>query len=810
MSLDEYRKKRTFEDTPEPQDVYNSENKYRFVIQRHLASHLHYDLRLEMEGVLKSWAIPKGPSMNPEAKRLAIHTEDHPVSYLSFQGVIPKGNYGAGNMTIWDEGTFESLYDNDNLIADYLEGKLKLVFRGDKIKGIFTLVRSSSTHKQNQWLFIKHKDEYATNLLYDAEDYVVENFKPQDTKNTSKPNLKSIIKPMLASPAKDVFNDKNWIYELKYDGYRALANVDSDTVSLYSRNGISLNSTFKIIHDDLEAIEHTAILDGEIVILNSEGIPQFNALQNYDPKTTKGHLNYFVFDLLYLNGHSTTDLPLLDRKKLLKALLPESNHITYCDHIIGMGKTVYDRAIKLGMEGVMAKKATSKYYTNLRTPEWLKFKSIENIDILICGYTESKNSTRQFASLILGMIEDGELIYVGTCGSGFSSQQIKALHQQFAPYLTDTPTFKISQHLKGRIAHWMVPKLICEVKFAAWTKSGVMRHPVFLRMREDKSVPVESYKEHQEIPQKKTTTSSGTTLEIDSIHVPVSNLEKMYWPDAQLTKFDVLDYYIKMSDYILPYLKDRPQSLHRHPNGINGSSFYQKDNDHLPEWISTFKIHSKSAERDINYLLCQDQATLTYMNNLGCIELHPWHSTIYQLDYPNYTIIDLDPSHQNTFEQVVETAQAAKLVLDSAHIKGYCKTSGASGLHIFIPLGAKYTYNEARDFTKLLCFYIQERLPELTTLERSLKKRGPKIYLDYLQNRKGQTIVSAFSLRPKPHATVSTPLDWKDVNTNLKIEDYTITTVPKLFKNKKDKFLNILGEGIDMEKALDNLTKAKF
>ncbi|WP_178988696.1 DNA ligase D [Winogradskyella schleiferi] len=807
MSLEAYRKKRTFKDTPEPKDVYNSENKYRFVIQRHRASHLHYDLRLEMEGVLKSWAVPKGPSMNPKDKRLAVHTEDHPVSYLSFEGVIPKGNYGAGKMTIWDEGTYESLYNNEDLTTDYAEGKLKLVLKGNQLKGIFTLVRSSSMNRKNQWLLIKHDDAYATNLSYDAEDYVVANFQPQTKSRTSELNLKSIVKPMLASPAKDIFNDKNWIYELKYDGYRALANVDSGAVELYSRNGISLNASFKIIQDELESIEHTAILDGEIVILNSDGIPQFNALQNYDPTTTKGHLNYFVFDVLFLNGHSTTDLPLLDRKELLKNLVPESNHITYCDHIDGMGKTVYDRALKLGMEGVIAKKANSKYYTNIRTPDWLKFKKIESVETIICGYTESKNSTRKFASLILGMIENDELVYVGTCGSGFSSKQIKRLHQKFEPYQTEKPVFKIAKHLKGRKAHWLIPKLICEVKFAEWTTSGVMRHPVFLHMRDDKSVPVQISKEHKSLPNKKVPSNSETTLEIDAIHVPISNIEKVYWPDAQLTKYDLLDYYIKMSDFILPYLKDRPQSLHRHPNGIKGESFYQKDNEHLPDWIDTFKIHSKSSERIINYLLCQNQATLTYMNNLGCIELHPWHSTIYQLDKPDYTIIDLDPSEKNTFKQVIETAQAAKVVLDSADIKGYCKTSGASGIHIYIPLGGKYTYSEARDFTKLLCYYIQEQLPELTTLVRSVKKRGPKIYLDYLQNRKGQTIVSAFSLRPKPGASVSTPIDWKDVNTHLRIEDYTISTVPELFKNKEDSFLNILGEGIDMEQALENLNR---
>ncbi|MGC1471048.1 MAG: DNA ligase D [Psychroserpens sp.] len=808
MSLDEYRRKRNFKVTTEPKDVYNSENKYRFVVQRHRASHLHYDLRLEMEGILKSWAVPKGPSMNPKDKRLAVHTEDHPVSYLNFEGLIPKGNYGAGKMTIWDSGTYESLYDNDNLSSDYSEGKLKLIFRGDKVKGIFTLVRSSSMNKQNQWLLIKHEDKYATNLNYDAEDYVIENLQPKIARRNSEINLKSNIKPMLASPAKEIFNDKNWIYELKYDGYRALANIDSGSVELYSRNGISLNTTFKIIYDELASIEHSAILDGEIVILDKDGIPQFNALQNYNSKTTKGLLKYFVFDLLYLNGHSTTELSLLDRKELLKNLLPELNHIQYCDHIEGMGKTVYKRAIEMGIEGVIAKKANSKYYTNIRTSDWLKFKKIENIETIICGYTESKNSARKFASLILGMIANDKLVYVGTCGSGFSSNQIKSLHQKFEPYQTEKSVFEIAKHLKGRKAQWLIPKLICEVKFAEWTPNGVMRHPVFLRLREDKSIPVQISNEKKSVSKSKTNTNSETILEIENFNVPISNIEKIYWPDAHFTKYDLLDYYIKMSNFILPYLKDRPQSLHRHPNGITGNSFYQKDNEHLPDWIETFKIYSKSSERDINYLLCQNQATLTYMNNLGCIELHPWHSTIYQLDKPDYTIIDLDPSDKNTFEEVIETALATKIILDKANIKGFCKTSGASGIHIYIPLGGKYSYSEARDFTKLLCLYIQELLPTLTTLERSIKKRGSKIYLDYLQNRQGQTIVSAYSLRPQPSATVSTPLFWDEIKSGLKIEEFTIETVPKRLENSKDLFRKVLSKGIDMEKALEYLTNS--
>ena len=805
MSLEEYRKKRRFKDTPEPKDILDDANKFRFVIQRHRASHLHYDLRLEMEGVLKSWAIPKGPSMNTKDKRLAVHTEDHPVAYLDFEGVIPKGNYGAGKMTIWDKGVYSNLYPEQNLASDYADGKLKLVFHGAKIKGIFTLVRSSSTNKKDHWLFIKHDDQFATNLTYESEDFTMEAFSIHSPRSDVKLNLKSFVKPMLASPGTQIFNDKNWIYELKYDGYRVLANIESGTAELYSRNGISLNEKFKLIHDDLTTLDHSAILDGEIVVLDIHGLPQFNALQNYDPDVTKGILIYYVFDLLHLNDHDTIELPLLSRKELLKSLILDLPHVQYCDHVEAMGITVYDKAITMGLEGIIAKKADSKYETNVRSGAWLKFKKMENTETIICGYTLSKTKSRKFASLILGMVENGELVYVGTCGSGFSEHQIFELYHKFEVLETDIPNFEIRQHLKGREAVWLVPELVCEVKFSEWTPANVMRHPVFLRLREDKNIEFDRASEIHQIPKISKTVDSEFSLEVDQIQVQITNPDKMYWPNAKLTKYDLLDYYIKISDYILPYLKDRPESLHRHPNGILGDSFYQKDHESLPKWMETVAINSKSSEKEINYLLCQNQATLVYMNNLGCIELHPWHSTIYQLDKPDYAIIDLDPSHDNSFEEVIATAQVVKEVLNRAKIDGFCKTSGASGIHIYIPMGGLYSYEEARDFTKLLCIYVNEQLPNLTTLERSLKKRGPKIYLDYLQNRKGQTIVSAYSVRPVQQATVSTPLNWSEVKTGLRVSDFTLETLPSRILGKNDFFKGIFGKGIEMNKAIDHL-----
>ncbi|MEO6347691.1 MAG: DNA ligase D, partial [Aquaticitalea sp.] len=722
MGLKEYNKKRDFKNTPEPSGVEDVAHLNRFVVQRHRASHLHYDLRLEMDGVLKSWAVPKGPSMNPEDKRLAVETEDHPIKYLSFEGKIPKGNYGAGTMNIWDNGTYLSKTD---VFKDYKEGKLSISFSGKKLKGLFALVKTSYQGKQNQWLLIKKQDTYAVEELYDAETFA-EDIQEKKTKldlGKIPSLLNSSIKPMLASPAAEVFNNPNYIFELKYDGYRCIAHVQLGEVSLLSRNGINFNEKFQKIVESLKHLKHDVVLDGEVVIVNSKGIPQFQDLQKYPEIQTKGILQYMVFDLLYLNGHNIIELPLTDRKSLLKDLLIDNDICLYCDHIEGMGKTLFEQAIQIGMEGIIAKKADSIYQLGYRSEDWLKLKSTNTNEALICGYTISDKNNRAFGSLILGMMDDEHLVYVGNCGSGFSHKKLKSLLKQFEPLVIDDTPFEMVPNLKGRKPVWMKPVVLCEVEFAEWTKEHHMRHPVFKGLREDKEIP-------DEIPQKKVSKNATNIkfqsngyvtddngLNINGINVSISNLEKIYWPESGLRKYDLIDYYIQIADMMLPYLINRPQNLNRHPNGIDQPSFYQKDHEHLPDWVNTIKLKSKSTDKNIDYLLCQNEATLLYMANLGCIEINPWHSTIDTLDFPDYTIIDLDPSPKNTFQQVLETARVTKSILDRAEIPSFCKTSGSSGLHIYIPLGANYNYKEGVNFTKLLCLYIQEKLPKLTTLE---------------------------------------------------------------------------------------------
>ncbi len=820
MSLDLYNEKRRFDKTPEPEGRFDLKNGLRFVVQRHKASRLHYDLRLEMGGVLKSWAVPKGPSMNASDRRLAIHTEDHPVKYLTFQGTIPKGNYGAGEMTIWDSGIFESALDHPkdiehDLLQQYQKGDLKLNFHGNKLKGKFTLVRTNSGDKENQWLLIKKKDDYSTHLSYNAENFT--SLDPSKQEIAYQPKQKNLdpgnfISPMLATPAKEIFDDAKWIYELKWDGYRIMAHISNGEANLFSRNGVAYSDKFKPVAKELTSIPHDAVLDGEIVIVDKEGLPDFQKLQNYDPEKTDGTLRYYVFDLLHLNGLDTISLTLKERKSLLPELLKGLDNVLYCDHLEGMGSVFYNRAIEAGMEGVIAKKANSHYFPGLRTDNWLKIKSIESAEVLICGYTDSVKGSKLFGSLILGSLNNGELVYVGNCGSGYDNKEQKYLQNKLETLQKKDNPFGKKLNLKGRKPNWVQPKLICEVKYSEITKSGLMRHPIYKGLRNDKDiVELTTAGQVEEGMKKKVSATSKSkgqaegALQIGGVQVNLTNLDKIYWPDEGIRKYDLIDYYLNISETILPYLIDRPQNMHRHPNGIKEKSFFQKDNETLPDWIETYPVYSKSTDKTIDYMLCQNEAALLYMANLGCIEINPWSSRVKYPENPDFTVIDIDPSEKNTFIEVIEVAQAAKVVLDIAGISGFCKTSGSSGMHVYIPLGAQYSYEEARDFTKLLCYYIHEKTNPLTSMDRAVKNRKGKIYLDYMQNRQGQTLASAYCARPRPGATVSAPLQWKEVKEGLDKHDFTIFTMPERIDKLGDLFSPVLGKGINMEKTLNKL-----
>ena len=863
MALDTYKKKRNFSKTPEPKDKVEKKTKgdLRFSFQRHQASRLHYDLRLEMEGVLKSWAIPKGPSLNPKDKRLAVMTEDHPFDYIDFEGVIPAGNYGAGIVDVFDEGTYSApgikdrKKSEEELLKGLKEGNLKFELNGKKIKGVFALVKMQD-EKDNAWLLIKKEDEHAVQEQFNSEDYIDDltsikkGLKKEDvmkktkTTKTKKATKESIapeiptqpmphnIKPMLAKIGEGPFDDKGWIFEMKYDGYRAIAEVDEGKVALYSRNQLTFNRKFAKIAERLMALPHRAVLDGEIVVLDKDGKPRFQLLQNYQ-KTGKGDIYYYVFDLLYLNGYDLSDLPLLDRKKFLEQIITELGDptIIYSDHIEEKGKDFFKEIQEQQLEGIIAKRSDSLYRKGQRSNDWLKIKTSARQEAVIAGFTEPRGSRKLFGALVLGVYEEGELRYIGHTGGGFNSKSLKMIMEKLEPLIRKTSPFKKKIKTNTPVT-WVKPVLVCEVSFSEWTDEGHMRHPIFEGLREDKAAKEvvrempngvqptdktsrQSEKKKEKDILKKDTTSKtkptisknakGKQITLNRHKISLTSLDKLYWPDEGYTKGDLIQYYLQISDYILPYLKDRPQNMLRHPNGMKENGFFHKDVSELNlDWQKTVDIYSESNDKELRYLVCNDQATLTYMNQLGCIEINPWNSRIQSLANPDYIVIDLDPG-ENTFEEIIETALVVKKILDRAKAEAYIKTSGSRGMHIFIPMGARYEYEEAKNFALLIAQMAHEQLPKLTSLKRSPKERKKQIYLDYLQNRKGQTLASAYSVRPKPGATVSTPLKWEEVKPGLHPSQFTIKTIFERLEKEGDLFKGILGKGIDMEKCLKNL-----
>lgn len=827
MKLHDYKKKREFSQTPEPRGTLKKNSgPLTFVVQKHQATQLHYDFRLELDGVLKSWAVPKGPSLNTKAKHLAMMVEDHPLDYASFEGIIPKGNYGAGIVMVWDKGVYSPIAAVDrqgaeDILNDQLaKGHLTFIMLGEKLQGEFALVKIHNAEK-NAWLLIKAGDEYASKKDILLQDHSVltgrslEEIAKQAAKKQevwfSKPkslDLTAIpkgqmpynVKPMLAQAVAEPFDRHNWIFELKYDGYRAIAEIESGIVKLYSRNHLSYNEKFSLVAQSLTKFPGDVVLDGEIVVVDTKGHPHFQWLQDY-PKEKHGELIYYVFDILYYAGHDLTSLPLLRRKEFLKQVLPPLPHIVYADHIEETGIAMFQQANKLGLEGIMAKNGQSEYKLASRTNDWLKIKTHLRQETVIAGFTNPRGGRKYFGALVLGIYKQGKLHYIGHTGGGFDQQTLKNIFHRLQPLAQKACPFATEPETNAPVT-WVEPVLIAEVTFSNWTKDGQMRQPVFLGLREDKkAAEVEQEAYFSQDPLEK----EGKELMIDKQKLTLTNLAKIFWPQEKYTKGDLIDYYREIAALILPYLKDRPESLLRYPNGITGNSFFQKDSSTLDaSWIKRIMIHSDSGEKDIEYLLCQDEATLVYLINLGCIDLNPWSSRIKHLDKPDYLIIDLDPENTN-FSQVIKVAQAARDVLEKLAIESYCKTSGATGLHIYIPMGAKYTYEQTRKLAELLCIQIHNKIPQITSLKRNPKDRQGLVYLDYLQNIRGQTLASVYSVRAQPGATVSTPLLWSEVTVKLHPSQYTIKNVPHRIQKHGDLFDDVLGKGIDLEKVLKNL-----
>jgi bifunctional non-homologous end joining protein LigD len=645
------------------------------------------------------------------------------------------------------------------------------------------------------------------------------------------------ISPMLATLVDKPFNKPGWMYEVKWDGYRAIAFIKNGKVELSSRNSKSFNDKFYPIYEELKSWKINAVLDGEIVSLNDKGIADFSSLQGWRSEAD-GELVYYVFDVLWYDGKEIMHLPLKERREILKAVLPQSEHIKVSENFETNGIEFFKLAEEMSLEGIMAKNEDSVYVPGIRSKDWLKIKTEERQEVIIGGFTKNEGSSKKFSSLLVGVFKNKELVFTGKIGTGFTVKLQKELMQKFEPLIIPNCPFKnqpdVNQRSRFRpnppkaIAVWLKPELICEVSYREMTRDGVMRHPSFEGLREDKNpeevvlekeadikkvLKEESNLKKEEIIPASPKRSRKTLLnpkeetqvrEINGENIKFTNLSKIFWPDEKITKRDLINYYYQAAPYILPYLKNRPQSLNRFPNGINGKSFYQKNvTGKVPEWIETFPYHS-SVDGDKNFLVVSNEASLLYLVSLGCIEINPWSSTASKPDNPDWCIIDLDPD-KNTFEQVIVTGQVTKTILEAAGVKSYCKTSGSTGLHIYFPLGAKYTYEESKEFARKIATLVHKELPDFTSIERIVNNRKGKMYVDFLQNRPQATLAAPYSVRPKPGATVSMPLHWEEVKKGLKMTDFTLKNSIERMRSEGDIFKPVLGTGINMKAALDKL-----
>lgn len=850
MSLSTYRKKRKFASTPEPTGGKAKRDKLRFVIQEHAARNLHFDLRLEADGVLKSWAVPKSPTLDPSKKRLAIQVEDHPIDYLNFEGEIPAGNYGAGTVVIWDQGSYNpttatsSKKKKEAILLEELEkGEVHFILEGKKMRGAFSLIRMK---EKEQWLLIKQRDKYASKDSLSTHS-TKGNQQGTDQKKKKDPEQKTasskkssrikkgnhrsngspavFVPPMLASlAAKDFIpGQQEWIFEVKWDGYRSIAVCQQSEVHLYSRNHKLFDDRFHPIREALEQLQLDAVIDGEIVAYGKTEYPQFERLQRWQ-EPEDGPLAYYTFDLLMLNGHSLMGIPLVQRKELLRLLLPrDEKRIRYSKEIKKSRASMISWAKEKGLEGIIAKRANSIYEPGKRSSDWLKIKLRNSEEVIIGGYTTNSESGRLFSSLLAGKYEAGILRYFGKIGTGFTESEqknilkkLKKLEKARCPF-TDLPE-DVNRQAARKKGHtdifWVAPELVASVNFTELTSNGIMRHASFKGLRDDKSpalVIKEPPASRQKQPGKSQNITSAflqddgndnTERKIGGHALSFTNLSKPYWPKDGISKRELLNYYHAVAPYIMPYLIYRPQSLHRFPGGINSKSFYQKDvTDKVPHWALLHPYTTEKGQKH-HYLVPQSEADLLFMVNWGTIEMNPWSSTIENPDFPSWCLLDLDPGTGTSFDDAIKVATVIRKILEDLNVASFPKTSGATGIHIYLALGEEYTYDESQLFAKLIALEAEKQLPNLTTTERSIRKRKGRLYIDYLQNRNGATLAAPYSVRPRPAAPVSTPLAWSEVKKGLSPTDFTIRNVVKRVEKKGDIFKPVLGKGIDIKKIL--------
>ena len=901
--LEEYRRKRKFDRTPEPSgdetqpQVKDKQPRKRilggaqtsgeedarwkasvkarpaslehgetFVVQKHSATRLHYDFRLAVDGTLKSWAVPKGPSLNPDDKRLAVQTEDHPLDYAGFEGKIPEGNYGAGTVMVWDRGTFSPIGDADAL-TQIERGEIKFHLNGEKLRGSFVLVKLKHGEKKNEWLMIKHKDA-DVDAAWDVDAHdgsvltgrVIEEIAeelppnrepsaltPQELEGARKMAMPAKTGLMLAMTVERPFSDPNWLFEIKWDGVRTLARLENGAIKLTSRNGIDVTKQYPELAELPKALSvREAIVDGEIVALDERGHSGFARLQQRmhvrapaPALVTQVPATYYLFDLLYCDGYDLRHVPLLQRKEFLRRLMHPADHVRFSDHQKEQGKELYELAGANGLEGIIGKRADS-LYSEGRSNSWVKIKQTTTIDAVIGGWTEARTPGLRFGALLLGLYEGKKLRFVGHVGTGFDGKTQESIGTMLTERETKSCPFeKVPE--TNEPEHWAKPELAARVKYSEWTPEKRLRHPVFLGLRNDarpedltwstevaptpkSEAPAPAANPHivraPEVVGKVLTAKTqidselfkgqaeSAVVEIEGKRMRWSNLNKVYWPESGYTKRELLAYYYRMADYILPFLQNRPLVLRRYPDGIKGQSFFQKDvREGIPDWLETVAIGSEEKGADIHYVVANDLASLLFLTSLGCIDHNPWSSRVDDLEHPDYFFFDLDPSDETDFSVVLTIARALNQKLEEIGVTAFLKTSGATGFHLYVPVEPVYTYAQLRTFAEVVARMVSAEHPNFVTHERMVAKRPKgRVLIDVHQNATGKPLAAPYVARAFPKAPVSAPVSARELKANLAAEKFNIKSMIARVEEKGDLWANFWTKRLKLEDVMERLS----
>lgn len=811
-----------------------------FVVHQHDATRMHWDLRLEIDGVLCSWAVPKEPSMNPDDKRLAVKVENHPLEYVHFEAVIPPGNYGAGPMIAWDRGLFRPLIDPAQGLID---GEIKFELYGYKLRGAFTLVHTGkgtrgkfSGRGSNDWLLIKKRDEHAHDRQQSTKSVLsgltIEELAERaprhqailqalaDAKVPNRAIAAGSVEPMLCQTADAAFSSPDWIFELKYDGFRMMAHGGMGQCKLRYRSGLDPTDRYPEITSAVRALPiPELLLDGEIVMLDAEGKPDFHKLSfrgqmhrasEIQRAALTAPVTYIVFDILAAGGHDLRNLPLVERKAILRRLLPDLGPLRYSDHIEQHGEALLAQVVSRGMEGVVAKKANSVYKSK-RSADWLKMKADPEADFAVCGYTPPKGTRTGLGALHLCVWHEDRWLWAGKVGTGFDDKLLASLTAELSKKPRWKPTFPRPEGSSDAL--WIEPELVVQVRYREWPEESSLRFPVFERLRRDKQprdcgMPM---RRTGEAPPKEPGESLELVIDEDpaaSRNMRLTNVDKVFWKNEGITKGDLVEYYRSIAPYLLPYLKDRPAVLHRYPNGIDGEMFYQKDMPGwAPPWLRTTTLWSEHSQREIHYVMLDNADGLAFVANLASIPIHAWASRIVDLQRPDWTIIDLDPKNAPQ-KHVVPLALAIHKLCDEIGLPNYVKTSGQSGLHILIPLGGQCTFEQARTLAYLIGLIIERQYPTMATTARNPAARGGRVYLDWGQNAHGQLLVAPYSVRPVSGAPVSMPLVWDEVVPDLDPKQYNLrNALDRVTSWASDPVLPVLSTRPDLAAALTALDK---